>query len=147
MGLDTSHDAFHGGYGSFSIMRATLCLADGMTIEGGYAGTYTWPGEPTALSPDIDARCELGEVDRDEFPWDPLIFLIRHQDCDGVIKPGMAAALADRIEEVLFKVDAETEKFAPAWAIPAEPNTTALAKQFMEGLRRSSAAGEDLEFG
>lgn len=159
MGLDTTHDAFHGGYAGFTIMREALLIAAGHRLDTEeYPPRCSWNGPPNvddenpAENGDRAAwnRAELGDIDRDEWPWDPVLYLWAHQDCDGIIKPAMAAAIADRLTELLPKIEEATKAFAPAWTMEARPadgrNTTALVERFAKGCRAAADAGENVEF-
>jgi len=150
MGLDTTHDAFHGGYGSYTTLREALLIAAGYKVDDkAYPPMCIWDDDTQDIDstkPEWD-RARLGEIDRDEWPWDPIIYLWAHEDCDGIIKPAMAGAIADRIEELLPKIQAATLTFAPAWADSTRGRTTTtMASQFLSGLREASLAGEDVEF-
>jgi hypothetical protein len=136
MGLDTSHDAWHGAYGAFTRWRNKLAEVAGYTITKGDDGYE---------SADID--WDVYPIQRYDGDWDdawvkpadPLIYLIVHSDCDGVIHPREAALLADRLEELVpLLPDGEAPGHVRHWR-----NTTT---QFMAGLRAAVAAGEDVEF-
>jgi len=148
MGLDTTHDAFHGGYGSYLILRESLMVAAGYRRSKEYPPTYEWDGDPDFDLPENKAiwdQARMGEID--EWPFDPVLFLWAHEDCDGIIKPLIAGQIADRIDELLPKIQAATLTFAPAWADSERGRTTStMAIQFMSGLREASLAGEDVEF-
>jgi len=77
--------------------------------------------------------------DWDRLPEDPLLVLLVHSDCDGHIAPREAAALAERLEELL----------------PALPDGTggghigdwrAKTQTFIDGIRQAARAGETVEF-
>ena len=148
MGLDTTHDAFHGGYGSYLILRESLMVAAGYRRSKEYPPTYEWDGDPDFDLPENKAiwdQARMGEID--EWPFDPVLFLWAHEDCDGIIKPLIAGQIADRIDELLPKIQVATLTFAPAWADSERGRTTStMAIQFMSGLREASLAGEDVEF-
>jgi hypothetical protein len=151
MGLDTTHDAFHGGYGSYLILREALMHAAGYRQTKDYPPTFEWDGDPDFDLPEnkeIWDSARFGEIDN--WPFDPVLFLWAHEDCEGVIRPVIAGQIADRIEDLLPKIHDATLIFAPAWADPQrEPagrTTTTMAKQFMDGLREASRAGEEVEF-
>ncbi len=79
MGLDTTHDCWHGSYGSFSRFRDALATAAGYDTDG-------WPDWPAE---------------------DPLILLIHHSDCDGFIHTLLCRPLAARIDELIPHLDPE----------------------------------------
>src|SRR6266704_3253374 len=81
MGLDTSHGCWHGAYSAFQRWRGTLMRVayqrDIMSMQG-FGGKTPWSS--------------LGK--------DPLIVLLNHSDCDGIIKAKDCAPLADRLENL-----------------------------------------------
>jgi hypothetical protein len=80
MGLDTSHDCWHGPYSSFGNWRTALCEVAGYGRLGdydGFGGLKPWP---------------QGDV---------LTALLDHSDCDGDLKWEICGELADRLEELL----------------------------------------------
>jgi hypothetical protein len=79
----------------------------------------------------------MGEWDKT--PTDPLLVLITHSDCEGVIHPAQAGPLADRLTELLPLLPDEADLgHIGAW----RPKTQA----FIDGLRAAVEAGEDVEF-
>lgn len=89
MGLDTSHDAFHGAYSAFNRLR-TFALR---SIGG------SWPPHPQEWDlPGSEAQMWL--IPRDFSPeahpgiWE----FFNHSDCDGEIDPEMCAKVADDLE-------------------------------------------------
>ena len=85
MGLDTSHDCWHGAYSSFHEWRKLLAQAIGIAdldeMEG-FGGTKSW-------SP---------------YTKDPLFVLLSHSDCDGFIAWQDCKPLADRLAHVAVYV-------------------------------------------
>lgn len=79
MGLDTSHDAWHGGYISFGQFRKEIAASIGITLDNmqGFHGTISWDGVQ-----------------------DDLKYLLNHSDCDGYLKPGQCKKIAKRLREV-----------------------------------------------
>jgi len=71
-------------------------------------------------------------------PSDPLIVLIAHQDCEGVIHPQHAEPLADRLEALLPKIPQSVDGLYG--------NPRAKAEQFIAGLRDAVSKGEDVDF-
>lgn len=80
MGLDTSHDCWHGGYISFMAWRQSIAKAAGLPdlmMMQDYGGSIPWNSE------------------------DPLTVLLDHSDCDGIIAAKDCTPLADRLESLL----------------------------------------------
>ena len=135
MGLDTTHDCFHGAYGAFMRWRRELARAAGYKIL-----------EPSLDQPDYDLPWDMFEDKNYQGEWDtvpgddPLLYLLVHSDCDGVIHPGQAVHIARRLESLLPLLD----ESASAGHIKSMRATT---QRFIDGLKAAVAAGEDVEFG
>lgn len=130
MGLDTSHDCWHGSYGGFGIWRRRLAAV------AGYELTPRYVSLPWEM---FEERHLLGEG-WDSLPIeDPLIYLLVHSDCDGVIHPEESRHLAARLEQ-LAPLMPENEGFGynRSWRRATE--------RFAAGLRRAAEAGEDVDF-
>lgn len=134
MGLDTSHDCWHGAYSAFSRWRDQLAKAAGYEfarIEGGSRDTILidWGH--------IEDKNYNGEWDTT--PSDPLIVLIAHSDCEGAIHPEQAKPLADRLEELLpLLPEGEGGGHIGDWRVKTQT--------FIDGLRRAVAANEPVDF-
>ena len=142
MGLDTSHDCWHGAYSAFLRWRHTLAEAAGYKIreptpEERDAGIY---------SKSVDLHWEMFEDKNYLGEWDtvpgddPLLFLIVHSDCDGVIHPAQGIHIARRLEQLLPLLD-DAEAIGHI-----RPHMRAKTQQFIDGLKAAAAAGEDVEF-
>jgi hypothetical protein len=136
MGLDTSHDCWHGAYGAFARWRLAIAKAAGYPVtagEGGYGEDYVLPWD------EFEARNYQGEWDR--VPGDdPLLYLLAHSDCDGVIHPEHGAHVAARLEQLLPLLDGTTGNGH------IQPHMRGTTEQFIAGLLAAAAAGEDVEF-
>ena len=140
MGLDTTHDCWHGGYGSFSIFREVLARAAGWPQDGD--DSYPASGGSRINWDSLPAGWLMGEG-WEAVPEDPLIILAAHSDCDGSLPVFALSPLADRLEELRPKVYDATMEYAPAWADVMPERVD----QFVKGLRAAAAAGEPVEFG
>lgn len=140
MGLDTSHDCFHGPYSAFSRWRNAVAEAAGYMVI-----PIKWPDmgyETNSVLIDwghIEEKNYAGEWD--EIPVDPLIILIAHSDCDGVIKPEHAGPLADRLEEILPKLTDEGGVH-----IGALGGMSGVTEKFIAGLRAAASSNEPVDF-
>jgi hypothetical protein len=117
MGLDTSHDCWHGPYSSFMSWRKAVAKAAGIPDLRGHWAKLS---DPTYRQPQR-----------------PLMVLLNHSDCDGKIESKDCGPLADDLESILSKLDDRA---------PYQWSDYALAQRFIKGLRAAAAAGEDVEF-
>lgn len=130
MGLDTSHDCWHGAYGAFHRLRNAIAeAADWPMNEDG--SDYLLPFD------ELQDKNYSGDWDR--VPGDdPLIVLLAHSDCDGVIHPEHGRHIAKRLREL-----------APLLPVEGGGHIKSMrgdTLQFAEGLERAAAAGEDVVF-
>lgn len=137
MGLDTSHDCWHGAYSAFSRWRNKIAEVAGYDVARVQYEDHIWHelalidwGHMTPAN----LQGEWGET-----PADPLLVLIAHSDCDGVIHPVQAGPLAERLQELLpLLPDEEGPGHIRHWR-----GTT---QQFIDGLRAAAGANEDVVF-
>lgn len=143
MGLDTSHDCWHGAYSSFSAFRETLARAAGYAVwivaEDDRPHAYKRP--VVMLDWGHLGRPEHLRGEWDETPVDPLLVLIVHSDCDGEIRPAQQLALAARLEELAPLVADEDCRLG--WTAN---DVRVRAERFAAGLRRAHALGEAVDF-
>jgi hypothetical protein len=138
MGLDTSHDAWHGPYSAFSRWRDTVARAAGYSVISTKDGTG-WVHDEVDL-PWHMFRHEnyMGEWGNGPVIEDPLLYLIVHSDCDGVIHPSEGVHIAARLEQLLPSIPEE---------LPTRPDWIRdKTQRFIDGLRLAAKAGEDVEF-
>ncbi len=141
MGLDTSHDCWHGAYSAFTRWRHHIAEAAGYQImpvkyeDGMMIDTIML--EWHRYSPEK----ELMGI-WDETPHDPLIVLFAHSDCEGKIFPAQAAPLADALEALLPKIPDD----AVSGHIGARGGYVGVTKKFIAGLRAAVEAGEPVDF-
>jgi hypothetical protein len=138
MGLDTSHNCWHGAYGSFSRWRDELARVAG----------YEFRQLESEFKPFPDVDWDKYHADLingplmgrwDETPEDPLLVLIVHSDCDGWIYHAQTKALADRLTELLpLLSDANAGGHIGHWHEKTQ--------QFIDGLLLAHELGEDVEF-
>lgn len=130
-----SHGCWDGDYASFNLFRRRLADLANYYVHDGMVG---W---------ELDRRQQpKGAVKGDwpEPPQDPLIVLLVHSDCEGVIRAEHAARLAGRIGELLTRIPPEqydTIKRTNEWTELRQQ-----AQQFMDGLWAAHNAGEDVLF-
>jgi hypothetical protein len=79
MGLDTTHECWHGAYSSFNLWREKLCEAAGLgnlRDYEGFSGDKQWP--------------QL-----------PIVALLNHSDCEGKIAWKDCKPIADALIELV----------------------------------------------
>jgi hypothetical protein len=138
MGLDTSHDCWHGSYITFGHWRNAIAVAAGYAVYDVMTGHS--PGrahpKPTVMLDwgHLGTRAHLlGEWE--ETPSDPLLVLIVHADDEGWILKEQAAPLADRMEALLPLIPEDNGY---------EYRTR--AERFIAGLRLAVERGESVVF-
>jgi hypothetical protein len=160
MGLDTTHNCWHGPYSSFMRWRQEIARAVGVPLplmEGFYPGIHgaidRWmefvaprPGGPICGDPAgpllhnwIQGVREWLPIRWDSLRPDPLHVLLSHSDCEGEIAVEDCIPLAERLEEI-----APLLSGGPPWHRGEGADAKAL--QFAAGLREAAAAGEPVEF-
>jgi len=119
MGLDTSHDCWHGAYSSFNRWRTELCKVSGYGVledYHGFGGDTPWPKE------------------------DPLTILLYHSDCDGEIEWKDCNPIADRLERLIpaLKIAGNCGGHIGNYAEKTQ--------QFIDGLRLAASEKENVDF-
>jgi hypothetical protein len=155
MGLDCSHNVWHGAYSAFMRWRQKIAevaglppleLMDGLYASLDMTGATLYHGMNTnepAYSQ--DSRPFLAHLD-DRLPisWDclkpsPLHELLCHSDCDGEIAAENCGPIADALEALIpLLPDEEAGGHIGHWRVKTQ--------QFVDGLRAASAASEPLRF-
>ncbi len=142
MGLDTSHDCLTGAYSAFTRWRDELARAAGYPFleptedrqDRQHTSFFPYPDIPWE---EFAPKNYQGEWDAQQA--DPLVYLLVHSDCDGVIHPEQGLPLAARLEELALL----TDESKSGGHIRSMKDKTL---QFARGLRAAAAAGEDVEF-
>lgn len=148
MGLDCSHDAFHGAYSAFNRLRQEVCRA-----AGGSFPTH-WKRNPDGTrvekdgNPVRDTSLEDGSWyigDKYNIESNPGLFeFLNHSDCDGEISPEMCKLVADELEELMPKFK---ESLPPDGGhIALQGGYIKVLSNFIAGCRAAYAAGEPLIF-
>lgn len=154
MGLDTTHDAWHGAYSAFMRWRTEIAKVAGLPplqlMEGFYQsiGDHCRGCSPTIyLGPATDelTRNCIERLDKSlPIRWDvlkpsPLHELLFHSDCDGEIPAGSCGPIADELEKLIpLLPEGEGGGHIGMWR--------AKTQQFVDGLRRAAVANEPLGF-
>ena len=146
MGLDVSHDCWHGAYSAFMRWRTKLAEVAGLPPLNLMEGFYTEaePGSFVACFSQRDR--ESGDFMYPGLPirWDclkpdPLHALLHHSDCDGEIAAEVCLVIAERLMQLLpLLPDEEAPGHIGNWR--------AKTQAFIDGLRAAHAAGEPVNF-
>lgn len=149
MGLDTSHNCWHGAYSAFHRWRCELARAAGLppldlmegfdevsnpmsplffayqsALKDGFHTTPFWRSIP------ISWEC---------LKPDALYILLHHSDCEGEIEWQVCAAIADSIEKLLPNLpQGDGAGHIGNWQCKTQ--------QFIDGLRAAYKAKENVEF-
>ncbi len=122
MGLDTTHNAWHGSYGAFARWRRHLAWVVGfppLDLMSGFQD-YKTPDDEV-LSWDI-------------LKPDDLILLLHHSDCDGEFSFDESERIANRLNELL-----NNDRFS-------EEEWGDKTKQFIKGLQLAAKRKEKVTF-
>jgi hypothetical protein len=115
MGLDTSHDAWHGSYSSFNNWRTWIAEQIGIPLQL-MDGFYSEENNPFALldckypnGDELEMRSirrisKLFPLKWDSFKKTPLHILLYHSDCDGYINWYDCNKIAKELKVVLSKI-------------------------------------------
>ena len=119
MGLDTTHNAWHGSYGAFNVWRTEIAKCIGIPLslmEGFYPTDENGYGDPLSLVKYQINGQALDQFERHgkNFPlkWNafkpnPLHELLYHSDCDGNIKWKKCKPIANELTKILSKLPDE----------------------------------------
>ena len=120
MGLDTTHDAWHGPYSSFNDWRYWIAKQIDINLDD-YKGYAARGGSGTK---------DLNTIDH------PLMPLFNHSDCDGELTPDECRQIAKGLKEILSKIEKDNTPVSN-WQ---------LTYNFMKGCIKAANANENIEF-
>lgn len=129
MGLDCTHDAFHGAYSAFNRFRQEVALAIG--------GSY-----PPHTDKSLDDNIWYWGDDYNQRSHPGLYEFFNHSDCDGEISPENCLLIADELEALLPRISSNNE-----WGhIERDGGYKQVLRRFINGCRAAAAKNEALEF-
>ncbi len=146
MGLDTSHDCFHGGYGFFMRYRKAIAKVINvpyMLMEGLCEYSYDSDNPEDekefnelewshSLAKHIMIECQdMLPIKWEVLKPDPLYVLLCHSDCDGYIFSEDTKSIADRLQEIQVY-------------LPEELHET--NEKFIKGLLKAHKRNEKISF-
>lgn len=158
MGLDTTHDAWHGAYSAFMRWRCEIAKVAGLPPLELMEGFFVPQRAPGAQFDGTIPTIYMGLAVRDDtamhaigrieaslpIKWDclkpsALHELLCHSDCDGEIPAELCRPIADELEKLL--------PLLPEGSAGGHiGNWRDKTQQFIDGLRRAAAANEPLGF-
>lgn len=133
MGLDCSHDAFHGAYSSFNRFRQFVAKAIG--------GSYP-PHEDKSL--DEDFWYFDDSYNRESHPG--LYEFFTHSDCDGEISPEMCTVVANELESIMPQIEKLADTHQSSGHILRDGGYVEVTKRFIAGCRSAAEENVSLEF-
>jgi len=126
VGLDVTHDCWHGAYSAFNRFREEVW-------------DLAYPNHKGKWSDDAFMEREWREFTRYKPATEPLDYLLFHSDCEDDLKRYMLIPLAERLEAIAPFLSTEGVGHMAHGA-------QAKALQFAKGLREAHAAKETVEF-
>ena len=155
MGLDTTHNCWHGAYSAFMRWRQEIARAAGLPplelMEGFFAPQrtdenfggniptfYLWPRADDLTASSIKRLEERLPIKWDCLKPSPLHELLYHSDCDGEIPAESCGPIADALETLLPNL---TGDFGGHIG-----DIRSKTQQFIDGLREAADKGEAVGF-
>lgn len=133
MGLDTTHDAFHGAYSAFNTFRRFLLKS--------IRGSFPHHDDKELL----DGYWYWGDGYSSE-THKGLLEFFGHSDCDGEISPEMCKIVADELESILPYVEKLAETEEVYGHILRDGGYVKVTQNFIDGCRLVYSRCEPLEF-
>lgn len=149
MGLDCSHDAFHGAYSAFNRFRKAVAEAVGGSYPPHFAksqltGEYVRDRYGSLVFDDtLDATMWYWDDEYSAETNPGLYEFLCHSDCDGEISPEMCVKVADELEALLPILD---EMESTGGHLDKFETMGNVARQFIAGCRAAADNNEPLEF-
>lgn len=154
MGLDTTHNCWHGAYSAYMRWREQLAhlaeLPPLMLMEGFYSPETGPIHMARSYTSRIDSEREglyfQNYMNNLPIKWDvlrpdPVLYqFLYHSDCDGSLSHDLLEPLAVRLEELLALAPDELDLGGHIG------NFQQKTRQFIDGLRLAHSLGEDVEY-
>jgi len=151
MGLDCSHNAFHGAYSAFNRLRQFVCRSTG----GSFPPHYRYNDDGTILQDPKTGFLVVDEKPKKDWfycggnftkeDWPGLFEFLEHSDCNGEISPEMCVLVADDLEKLLPEM--EKIQWIASGHLEREGGYISVINQFIEGCRQAAENNEPLLFG
>ena len=130
MGLDCSHDAFHGAYSSFDRFRQAVAKAIG--------GSF-----PEHKDRELDPQMWYWGDGYSKETHPGLYVFLCHSDCGGDISPEDCEKVADELEVLLPAIESQG---SGAGHIERDGGYGAVTRRFIKGCRLAAEKNERLDF-
>lgn len=150
MGLDCSHDAFHGAYSAFNRFRQCVAAA----TDGSFPDHYVYgPGGILTDDPETGLAKRRTDLKPGWWYWGDhytkathpgLYEFLCHPDCEGSITPTLCRALANELEALLPKIEALG--WQDSGHIGGAGGYVAVTKRFIAGCRSAASKRQRLLF-
>lgn len=138
MGLDTSHDCFHGSYSAFNRLRKAVARACGGSFPP-HMSDY----DAAFLASAKDVNDRWWYYDDDTVPINLHVgarLFLSHSDCDGTLTPDESREVAAFLRWVAPRVEIEGEGHLSSLG------TRGAVERFAAGCEAASEAGETVKF-
>lgn len=150
MGLNCSHDAFHGAYSAFNSFRQAVAAATGGSFPPHYVyenGDVSWDDNTGLLKrhADLDERRWYWGDDYSAETHPGLYILFMHSDFGGEISPEDCVLVANDLEAALPRI--ASLGWHPYGHIALGGGYVAVTKKFIAGCRAAAEEGVPLTFG
>lgn len=146
MGLDTTHDCWHGAYSGFAMFRETVGRAAGLPYR--VANKQYGDGIRHTLDIDWEQITEaqiagdwteppcITRLGYDPPLTDPVLYLLIHSDCDGKLRCKYLKDLKYRLEELVPKFN----------ELAGDGYCEGSLDRFIKGLGEAITRGDDVSF-
>lgn len=147
MGLDCSHDAFHGAYSAFNRFRSAVCACYGGSYPPHKPGARAYRLGMDDTGEGLDPNCWYvpDHITRDSNPG--LYLFLEHSDCDGELSPDECTLVADALQHILDGLKWWDVFNPPGGHLERLGGCHGAAARFIAGCRAAAAANEHLLFG
>jgi len=146
MGLDTTHNCWHGAYSAFMEWRIKIAHLAGFPplelMEGFWEGSHLQEvfGMTNFCRGSFERLMERLPIKWDNYEENPLTILLRHSDCEGIICYDDAPYIARELEKLLLQMKTIPDQNGHIG------NWHQKTSQFIKGLRLASTMKENIEF-
>lgn len=130
MGLDTTHNAWHGSYSGFAEWRKWLAEQIGINLDAMDGFQSSFKQTPKKI------------IKWESLPHDDLHYLLNHSDCDGSITSKRCGKIAKRLDQILKKVKPNKNivlDYESEWKVQA-------TKDFSKGCKKAFKLKQNIQF-